>query len=284
MKHYALLNVLTAVALIALTLYPVRAYGDTLILKNGTLLVGKVKSSSDKNIVFKNYYGAFTVNRDEIEKLYVTKTYNEDISIRKKMGRDFSVEDIKKNYEAGEKKLTEKEIAKLEAEVKKPDETNLNSGGSFSVEGGWLYSTGEIHDTIPYGYGGFIAYEQGLDFITGERYLLMPGLRIEGGYLYYSKGDASMKGPAGSMGLFWLFPVPGGNIRFSMQPGASSLDVENGDLSASTFTFTFYSILGYEYTFSNASIFINARYIYVYDKDVFFSSAGVTAGCSYKIW
>lgn len=283
MRRKVLIIVFTAV-MIAVTPGPSMLNSDTLILKNGTLLVGKVKSSSDKSIVFKNYYGAFTVNRLEIDKLYITKTYKEDISFRRKMGMDFSVEDIKKNYEAGEKKLTEQEVAKLQAEPEKDTKDRMRSGGSVYIEGGWLSVTGEVRDAIPSGYGGFAAYEQGLDFFTGGRYLLMPGLRIEGGYLYYSSGDASMKGPSASLGPVWLFPVPGGNIRIALQPGASSFDVENGDLSASTFTFTFNSILGYEYTFSDASIFINARYIYVYDKDVFFSSAGVTAGFSYKIW
>jgi len=284
MNRRELRKIYTSFILLILIISPAGINGDTLILKSGTLLVGKVKSSSDKSIFFKNYYGAFTVNRDDIDKLYITKTYKEDISLRKKMGMDFSVEDIKKNYEAGEKKLTEQETEKLKAEVKEHPETPIRSGGSIFIEGGWFTSIGEVHDTIPSGYGGFAAYEQGLDFITGERYLLMPGLRIEGGYLYYSSGDASMKGPSASLGPVWLFPVPGGNIRVTLQPGASSLDVKNGDLSASTFTFTFNSILGYEYTFSDASIFINARYVYVYDKDVFFSSAGITAGFSYKIW
>lgn len=284
MKSGALFMLFSAAVFAALLLVPFRGESDTLILKNGTLLVGKVKSSSDKSIVFKNYYGAFTVNREDIEKLYVTKTYKEDISLRKKMGMDFSVDDIKRNYEAGEKKLTEQEVAKLKTSLQKPAESPLRCGGSFFIEGGWLYSIGDVNEVIPYGYGGFAAYEQGLDFITGERYLLMPGLRIEGGYLYYSSGDAFIKGPTASLGPVWHFPVPGGNIRFSLQPGASALNVENGDLSASTFTFTFNSILGYEYTFSSTSIFINARYLYVYDKDVFFSSAGITAGFSYKLW
>ncbi|HRX46384.1 MAG TPA: hypothetical protein P5120_02600 [Spirochaetota bacterium] len=284
MKRRALFMFLTAAVFIAICFIPYRGETDTLILKNGTLLVGKVKSSGEKSIVFKNYYGAFTVNRAEIEKLYITKTYKEDISLRKKMGMDFSVEDIKKNYEAGEKKLTVQEVARLKTEEKESAENRIRSGGSIYFEGGWFYSIGEVNDTIPYGYGGYAAYEQGLDFITGGRYLLMPGFRIECGYLYYSRGDASMKGPTGSLGPVWLIPVPGGNLRFSMQPGASGLNVENGDLSASTFTFTFHSILGYEYLFSSASIFINARYLYVYDKDVFFSSAGITAGFSYKLW
>lgn len=284
MMRGGMLKLSAAVFSLAVLLFPCRAGGDTLILKSGTLLVGKVKSSSDKSIVFKNYYGAFTVNRDDIEKLYITKTYKEDIALRKKMGMDFSVEDIKKNYEAGEKKLTAQEEKKLKTEEKPEVTVPLRSGGSIFIEGGWLSVIGDVRDTIPYGYGGFLAYEQGLDFITGGRFLLMPGLRFEGGYLYYSSGDASMKGYTGSLGPVWLFPAPRGNIRFSMQPGVSNLDIENGDLADSTFTFTFHSILGYEYKFTNTSIFINARYLYAYDKDLFFSSAGVTAGFSYKMW
>lgn len=270
--------------ILALLISPFRAEADTLILKSGTLLVGKMKSSNDKSIVFKNYYGAFNVKREEIEKLYITKTYNEDIALRKKMGMDFSVEDIKKNYEAGEKKLTEQEEKKLKTEDKPEPAIPLRSGGSIIVEGGWLSTMGDVKDVIPYGYGGFLAYEQGLDFITGKRYYTMPGLRFEGGYLYYKSGDASIKGFTGSIGPVWLFPVPGGNIRFSIQPGVSGLDIENGALTASTLTFTVHSIIGYEYIFTDASVFINARYLYLYDRDVFFSSAGVTAGFSYRIW
>jgi len=284
MKSRSILNLSVVFISLLFILFPLIIHADTLILKSGTLLVGKVKNSNEKVIIFKNYYGAFTVNRGEIEKLYVTKTYKEDITLRKKMGMDFSVEDIKKNYEAGEKNLTDQEAAELKTEVKGKREKPLFSGGTLMVEGGWLSVSGDVRDTIPYGYGGFAAYEQGLDFITGGRYLLMPGLRVEGGYLYYSSGDASMKGPSASLGPVWLFPVYGGNIRFSIQPGASGLDLVNDELSASTFTFTFNSILGYEYTFSRTSIFINARYLYVYDKDVFFSSAGISAGFSYKIW
>lgn len=284
MRQKVLFIVFAVAVLVTVTPELCMVYSDTLILKNGTLLVGKVKSSGEKSIVFKNYYGAFTVNRLEIDRLYITKTYKEDISLRKKMGMDFSVEDIKKNYEAGEKKLTEQEVAKLQTELKKDTTDRMRRGGSVYIEGGWFSVTGEVRDAIPSGYGGFAAYEQGLDFFTGGGYLLMPGLRFECGYLYYSSGDAAMKGPTASLGPVWLLPVPGGNIRITLQPGASSFDVENGDLSVSTFTFTFNSILGYEYKFSDASIFINARYIYVYDKDVFFSSAGVTAGFSHKIW
>lgn len=273
---------ISVLMLSVITILPPRVAGDTLILKSGTLLVGKVKSSSEESIIFKNYYGAFNVKRGDIDKLYVTKSYKEDIALRKKMGMDFSEQDIKRNYEAGEKKLTEQEEEKLKPD--KRSEAPLRSGGSLSAEGGWLSSYGEVRDTLPYGFCGFIAYEQGLDFIAGGRYPFMPGLRAEGGYLYYNSGDASMQGFTGSMGPVWLFPVTGGNVRFSIQPGVSTLDIENGELSASTFTFTLHSILGYEYTFSDASIFINARFLYLYDKDVFFNSAGLSAGFSFKLW
>ncbi len=256
-------------------------YGDTLILKSGTLLVGKVKSSTGQSIVFKNYYGVFNINRRNIKKLYITKTYKEDILLRETMGLDFSIEDIKKNYEAGVKMLTARELEKIK--TLEEEKASLHCGGNIFIEGGWLATIGDVRKTLPYGYGGFLAYEQDLDFITGGKYLLMPGLRLEGGYLSYNKDETSMKGFTGALGPVWLFPAPGGAIRFSIQPGASKFNAENGDLRGSTFTFTLHNILGYEYNFSGTSIFINLRYLYVYDRDVFFSSAGITAGFSYKI-
>jgi len=281
MNSGKLLILWSALIAASLLLFHDRGYGDTLILKSGTLLVGKVKSSNDKSLVFKNYYGAFNVNRSDIDKLYITKTYREDIALRKRMGMDFSEEDIKRNYEAGEKKLTVQEEAKLKvADSDRKDKDESRGGGRILLEGAWLSTQGDVSDILPQGYGSFLAYEHGFDF----RSHLVPGLRVEGGYLSYSEGEASLKGFSGSFGPVWLFPVPGGNLRFAMQPGASSLDVENGDLTASTFTFTFHSLFGYEYTFSNASLFINAHYLYLYDKDVFFSSAGISAGVSFQIW
>jgi len=278
---------------IYLLLSPSTLQSDTLIMNNGTLLVGKVKRESASAIVFKNTYGAFTVKRSEITALYVTKSYEEDIGVRKKLGMDFDMEEIKKNYAAGQKDLTEKEkilISKEKIpEAKKESEiTGLKSGGKFFIDAAGLASMGEFRDPIPYGYGGFAGIETGGKYIDKSgRNFFIPWFRAEGGYLSFNRDEYSLRGFTAGAGPLWMFPVSDdcrSNIRFSAEPGVSSFAVKHGDMSSSTVTFTFHSIIGYEYSFDYVSIFLNLRYMYVYDKDVLFNSAGISAGISGKLW
>ena len=258
---------------------------DTIILHNGTLLVGKVKGESSETILFKNSYGAFTIKRGEIESLYVTKSYYEDIAIRKKLGMDFDEDEIKKNYSAGQKELTEKEkVLAGKADVRA--ESRIT--GSVFFECSAMAVSGEVQDVIPYGFGGTAGIE------TGERYIgkssrnyFIPWLRVEAGYILFNKGDASLSGFTGGAGPLWLMPLSGdcrSNLRLSIEPGVSSLKISMGNEDAATFTFTLHSAIGYQYSFDYITAFINFRYMYIYDKDVFFNSAGLSAGVSVKFW
>lgn len=281
------------ILMIYLLMVPSAIKSDTLIMNNGTLLVGKVKRESSLTIVFKNTYGAFTVRRSDITALYITGSYEEDISIRKKLGMDFDVEEIKKNYAAGQKDLTEKEKT-LIAKEKTSELSNVskNTGldltGKFFIESAGIASLGRLRDSIPYGYGGFTGLEAGEKYIDNPgRNSFIPMLRAEAGYLRFEKSDALLSGYTAGVGPLWVFPVSDdsrGNIRFSAEPGISSFSIKKGEVSDSTITFTFHSILGYEYSFDYVSIFLNLRYLYVYDKDVLFNSAGVSAGVSGKLW
>ncbi len=270
---------------------------DTLIMKNGTLLVGKVKSESVSNIVFKNTYGAFTVKRGDITALYITKSYEEDIGVRKKLGMDFDPEEIRKNYAAGQRDLTEKEKTLIVKEIVKEktpaaEETSetaeLKISVKFFIDGSGLATTGELREPIPYCYGGSAGFEIGENYINNTtRNFLIPWFRIEGGYLMFNGNDSSLKGFTSGAGPQWLFPVSAdcrNNIRLAVEPGISSFHVEHGRETASSVTFTLHSILGYEYSFDYVSVFINFKYMYVYDKDVLFNSAGLSAGVSGKLW
>jgi len=277
-----ILSILTLIIL----LIPGILKADTIILNNGTLLVGKVKSEFKASIVFKNTYGAFAIQRDDITALYVTKSYKEDIAVRKKLGMDFDEKEIKNNYEAGQKELTEKEKTLVAEEKVKNVQPGIS--GKIFLEGAGMASYGELEDAIPYGYVGFAGFETGESYIDnpGRNYMI-PWFRAEAGYMTFSKGDLSFSGFTGGAGPLWSFPVSDdcrNNIRLSLEPGISSLRIENGETTASSLTFTFHSILGYEYSFDKFSVFINLRYMYVYDKDIFYNSAGVSAGVSVKLW
>lgn len=263
-------------------LSPLLIFADTIILNNGTLLVGKVKEEKASMILFKNYYGKFNISREQIKQLYKTTSYQEDIDIRKKMGKDFDEEEIRKNYEAGLKKIeTDPEIA---PKKKKP----VWGGGSLFLSGAFYYVLGDLNDPIPYGYGGFLSYDQGPDYLTGGTGRpWIPGFRIEGGYLYFKKGDERLSSISLSAGPLWRFHLKRGKwgiISFSLQPGISLLTIEDTNESRNSNTFTMQSTLGYEYPLGRVSLLLLARHMYVYDRDVLFHSAGVSAGVAFRIW
>jgi len=280
------------IILIYMIIRPFPLKSDTLIMNNGTLLVGKVKSESVSNIVFKNTYGAFTVKRSDISALYITKSYEEDIGVRKKLGMDFDPEEIRKNYTAGQRDLTEKEktlIVKEKTPAAETSETaELKISVKFFIDGFRLAVTGELREPIPYGYGGSAGFETGENYMENTtRNFLIPWFRVEGGYLMFDGDESLLEGFTSGAGALWLFPVSAdcrSNIRLAVEPGISSFHVEHGSETASTVTFTLHSILGYEYSFDYVSVFINFRYMYVYDKDVIFNSAGLSAGVSGKLW
>lgn len=272
--------------LLSLIIAPSVVRPDTIILRDGTFLVGKVKGESSDSIVFKNSYGAFNINRREITSLYITKSYREDIAIRRKLGLDFNEAEIRSNYSAGQEELTEKEMA-LVAEHKTEMRDSALRGKIF-IDAAGLLSMGELKDSIPYGYMIMCGVETGYDYVgKNKRNFMIPWIRAEAGYMSFSKGEASLSGFTAGAGPLWIFPVSADlrhNLRFALEPGFSSLSIENGDERASTFTFTFYGMAGYEYSFDSVSFFVNFRYVYLYDRDVLFHNAGVSAGISARLW
>ncbi len=273
-------------SLISFILIPSVVRSDTVILKDGTFLVGKVKVEESESIVFKNSYGAFTIKRAEITSLYITKSYREDIAIRRKLGRDFNEAEIRNNYAAGQMELTEKERT-LVVEQKSEGTDSAWRGRIFSEAAG-LVSMGELNDPIPYGFMIMFGLETGCDYRCRKNInFMIPWFRAEAGYLRFSKGEASLAGFTGGAGPLWIFPVSADyhhNIRVALEPGFSVLGIENGDERASTFTFTFHGMAGYEYSFDSVALFVNIRYVYVYDRDVLFHSTGISAGISSKLW
>ena len=254
-------NFIFLLFMLSLFLAPSAVMADTIILRDGTFLVGKVKGESSDTIVFKNAYGAFTIKRVEITSLYITKSYREDIAIRKKLGLDFNEAEIRSNYSAGQEELTEKEKALVVEQKGSGIDSSWRGRIFFDAAG--LVSMGELKDPIPYGYMIMCGLETGYDYSgKNSRNFLIPWIRAEGGYINFSKGDDSLSGFTGGAGPLWIFPVSADfrhNLRFALEPGFSSLSIENGEESASTFTFTFHGLMGYEYSFDSVSLFLDRK-------------------------
>lgn len=290
---YMLTSVLITIFCYDLTL------ADTITLEDGTILVGKVIKRDSQKIVFKNSYGVFTIKKRQIQKEYSTEDYKEDIEIHREMGMHVDEKTIKKNYLAGldkEKEIKrerEKEIEKRR-EIEKRKEMELEesdvkwNGGRISIIGTHFVTTGRLKDVLPSGSAALIAYDQGLDFISGgKRHLWMPGIRLEGGYLHYEKNPSKVTGITSSGGPIWLLPLfknQWGRFVLSVLPGVTFLKIESENYRETSETFTLHSLLGYEYTIGIITFFIHGRYMFLYDKDVNLNGIGGAFGISFTLW
>jgi hypothetical protein len=270
--------------------YP--AYSDTVKLTEGSVLVGKIIYEDREKITISNAYGTFNVKKTKIANLYKTEVYTEDLKVLKKLKVKVNEKGIKKHIEAGQKKkdeLEEDAAKKKEKEkLKKPG--NLWTNGTIHFSGSFNYVLDEVSGKIPFGYSGHFAFDQGMDMITGQRYLLMPGLRLEGGYLKFSKGDYDISAYNSVLGLIWKIPViknKYGYFVFAAMPGIAILDVENSNTgrSAKSNTFCGASLAGYRLPLgSRFNLFLHARYMYIYDEDVLFHTIGADVGFGFRLW
>jgi hypothetical protein len=256
-------------------------HADIVKLIEGSVLVGKIINEDNETIIFTNAYGTFKINRRNIIEIYKTTDFTEDIEILKKLKMGINVDVIKKNIDIGQEK---------KAKLHKDSSTdNLWINGEISISGTFNYVTGKINEKLPYGYSGHIAFDQGLDKIPGKRYVIMPGLRLEAGYNYFSHGTYKISGYSTGMGPIWEMRTiknSNGCLVFAVIPGISFLNIENSNAAKSvkSNTFTGSGILGYMLTKGDFSIFLQMRYMYVYDKSVSLYTIGGEIGFGYRLW
>ena len=51
-------------------------YADTILLNDGTYLVGKIIEWDSRHIIFKNANGAFAIRKNQLVKLYITGSHD----------------------------------------------------------------------------------------------------------------------------------------------------------------------------------------------------------------
>ncbi len=282
--------------IVCTTLYAIFDYhvadADTIKLKDGSMLVGKLIKEEKRKVIFSNSFGTFTIKRPDITQLFITESYTEDIKINKQLGKMInkkSILEIQKNYTAGEKNKK-----KLKVTEHKDKETNSPIdqkwvNGRLSFSGSFMWILGEINPVLPYGFNGYFAIDQGLDMIIKKRHAMMPGIRFEYGYSWAKMGKAQMTGHNGSIGLIWALPSmknSWGNFVLILLPGMSFLYIEkvNNNYKLTSNTFTAQAVFGYQYSYKAITVFIHARYLYIYDKDVLYQSVGGEFGIGFNCW
>jgi hypothetical protein len=261
-------------------------FADTIKLIDGSILVGKIVKESTDSMIFSNAYGSFKIKLSNIIDINRTNDYTEDIDNLRKMGVNVNEGEIKRNVEAGQGKKLHLESVSKEIKGKAG---NQWVQGRISVSGSYFYVPGGIGGRLPWGYSGHIALDQGLDMIPGKRHPMMPGIRFEGSYLHFNKGSYRISGYSAGGGLMWAMPSmnnKGGCFVFAVMPGASMIEIKNSYAGkrARSLTFTGNALAGYQVSFGVFSMFLHARYLYIYDQDVLFHSIGGECGFGFNAW
>lgn len=248
------------------------SFADVVSLTDGTVLNGKLIEDKKNEIVFANYYGTFRIHKAKIIKIVQTRSYKEDIQIKKKMGVEVEEEKVKLNYQAGE------------AGKKKRDQNKIYA--RITLTGIGIFTFGRLSSVLPFGYGGALDYDQNLSIGNNRAYI--PWLRLEGGYSLYRKKSAVVQGFNAAGGLMWLVPLgPREEARlvFSILPGISFLNIKKSSTNykAKSNTFTAHGIVGIEFPFGRVAFTILGRYTYIYDKEVALHNVGCAIGLSFSI-
>jgi hypothetical protein len=262
------------------------ARADTVRLIEGSVLIGKIIEEDSSRLVLANFHGTFNVRMEYVIDIKRTKSYKEDINILKKMSADVDENMVKKNVETGEKKIAE---MKNGAEALKGKSGNRWVHGRICASGSYYYVPGRVGNLLPGGFSGHLSLDQGLDMALVKHHPLVPGLRFEGSYLNFRKNSYSITGYSGGGGLMWAMPSMnnrGGCFVFAIMPGVSWLDIKNSQAGkrAKSLTFSGSAIAGYQVSFGVFSMFIHARYEYIYDSSVPFHSIGGECGFGFNAW
>lgn len=294
---------------------------DTIKLYEGTVLVGKIIDENRTAITFANAYGTFNIKRIRIDDIHKTGSYEEDIALHKKYNFPINVYKIQKNYIAGEnrKEGRTRELIRLKKKKKEREEAREKAAkraktrekskrdamrkkqmtgdhwtsGRLSFSGAYHYNLGSSGGAMPFGYAGYFALDQGLDFAPGNRHPMIPGLRFEGGYLYFKRSSYSLMGYVFGGGVMWAFPSmknSWGCFILALIPGASYLEarvrssIPGGSGGSHGFNFTAQGIFGYQKSFGVFSMFIQARYMYIMGTHSYFHSVAGECGFGFNAW
>jgi hypothetical protein len=147
---------------------------------------------------------------------------------------------------------------------------SLKTQRRISIAAAYLSTIGSKRDSMPGGYGVFLSMDIPLrKLVFNSVRFYYPDLRVESGYLFFGSRDQySVHAMPLSAGPVWFFPVRKdhmGRVLLSFLPGITYIKRENREFGYNSNTFSFSTILGYEYPYGKVLFFCNARYFYLYD-------------------
>lgn len=141
----------------------------------------------------------------------------------------------------------------------------------------------EVRQVVPYGYGAILGYEW---MPAGKFY---PDFKVEVSFLNYGSSPHRVTGGSWALGLHWVYPLKLNPYPMAIQaallPGTAIYQVEDRIETRTVHKFQGNVVVGYEIEFYRQFfVFLQSRYIYIYDPKVPFHSTGFAIGVAYHLW
>jgi len=256
---------------------------DTILLKDGTYLVGKVIDWDAFHIIFKNRHGAFAIRKDQLVRLYISDTYEDDIKLKNKFGLQVKDEDIKIHFEAG---LAGIPIGGLSREELEESISSSANNDKIFTSVSYYKTTGALADYIGSGYGLALGYKKDISDILSDIFeFRAPVIRIESEFIKFSGEEYRADDYSVYIGPEWNVNFPGGtwgNCYFFLLPGASYLRIDGSDYSGISKTMSVKLGAGYTYTSGRFSLSLLYSFLFIYDKVEPLMANGAVLSLNYR--
>jgi hypothetical protein len=260
------------------------AIADTILLKDGTYLVGKVIDWDAFHIIFKNRHGAFAIRKDQLVRLYISETYEDDIKLKNKFGLQVKDEDIKIHFESG---LAGVPIGGVNREDLEESISSPGTDNRIFTEFSSYKTAGTLANYMESGYGISAGYKKDISDILADEYIFTaPCICLQTEFARFSGDIYTTDDYSFYIGPEWTINFPGGiwgNLSFCLLTGATYLRIESSDYNGISKTVSAKLRTGYTYSSGKYSISIIYSYLFVYDRVEPLKANGINLSLSYRL-
>lgn len=253
-------------------------FADIIITIDDMVLNGKILEENKKTIKFGNYHGIFIIDRDKIKEIYRTGSYEDDVKILSGKGRVVNEDEVKTNYDSGQKKIDDLEIAE---EAQKP-----SAGFKLALSPYIIYNFGELGTILPCSYGVSLTADINVSNFEYLKKIYLSDISVEAGYIYSENRERNVTGYRASAGPQWKFPVLTGSFQLdwfiSAAFGAGWYKVQGLYQEMTAVKWNSGISTGLVFTVSSITISPRLRFDYIYDSRAPLYGMGAALSVGYR--
>jgi len=270
-------QLITIVLLVSILMPHCPLFADVIITRDDMILNGKIlEDKKPVYVKFANYHGNFTIKYKQIKEIHRTDSFKEDIKVLQQLGKTVNEDEIKNNYQSGERKL--KEQNKNFPVYSEGAESFVLMLEIFSSK-----NLGKINSVLPSSRGLSLSGEIPFGQNSVFKKFYIYGIDCEADYLYSENDARFIKGFSGSAGPLWRVPVDNHfNFNISAAAGAGWYSVKNDAEKAEGVKWNLVLRAGPALDFNSIIISPQIRIDYIYDGYAPLLGVGLSLGAGYK--